>query len=376
MDGKFTFTWNDDVLMELLLWLPAISLVRFKLVCKHWLSIISSHHFCLLHTLRHHKPQPSFIFHPHTISPSQFFYFHPLSSERLVPYHFTVPIPNTKILSSCNGLLLLESDQPGKSCYIHNPTTKKSRCINLTVGGTHTDLLGLNLAFDPSKSPHYKIICIRKAAARQPAPRRQPYSRDGLSCQIEVYDSEIHTWKLSLESFTAYRETKFSFGVHWGNAIHWDNHPRAHMYFDISKNVIGSLPYAQIPWPPGGGGGACHCQLQESNGRLHHFIIVSDRGDKSIAVLELQEDYSQWQLKYHDKFGRLPGKTRTLCFVRGDEREVDTMVYHVPGKMVVYKFIDKSSKEVDLTNEAFYKYDSVLFEPQNIHLFGESLVPV
>lgn len=119
------------------------------------------------------------------------------------------------------------------------------------------------------------------------------------------------------------------------------------------------------------------CQLQESNGRLYHFIIVSQLGDKSVAVYELQDDYSRWLLKYHDGFGRRPGKFRILSFVRGDDGETSTLVTHVPGKIMAYRFLDKSCEElIDLRDEPFYREDPVQFDSRNVYLFGESLAPV
>ncbi|KAG8381627.1 hypothetical protein BUALT_Bualt06G0141200 [Buddleja alternifolia] len=141
---------------------------------------------------------------------------------------------------------------------------------------------------------------------------------------------------LSLISFH-----QFCYGVHWKNAIHWENYPSTHLYFDIDKHIIGKLPYAKVPWPE----------------------------DKSVAVLELQEDYSEWVLKYHDRIGRIPGASCLLGFITGDsEEEASTLVFHVPGKIRAYRFHDNSFNElVDLTNEPFYKEDAVQFEPRDTY---------
>lgn len=356
--------WNDDVVVEILLRLPAKSLTRFKSVCKHWFSLISNHHFCRLHTLRRPNPQPSLILRTHT---SHYFYFNPfLNHHKLMPYSLT--IPNSKILNSCNGLLLLVSGHP-EEYYVYNSTTKQSRKIGLTDGDEYTNVLGLTLAFDPSKSPHYQIVCVKAAGNFSSGHERH--------CRIEVYDSQTLKWRLCLEPFTAPTSANFSSGVHCNNAIHWESYPRAHLYYNISKNVIGNLPHAQVPWRSNGGGAASHCQLQESNGHLYHFIIVSHQGDKSIAVYELQEDYSQWFLKYHDEFGQLPGRFRVLSYKRGDGGETCTMVTHVPGKITAYRFLNKSSEElVDLTNQPFYLEQSVQFDSRDVFQFGETMAPV
>ncbi|XP_075504241.1 F-box protein At5g07610-like [Primulina tabacum] len=364
--------WDGDVWIEILLWLPAKSLIRCKSVCKLWLSLISNLHFSRLHALRHPKPQPSLLMH--TGRASQYlFYFHPILNRtaKLIPYH--IPLPNPKILSSCNGLLLLQCDDlPRKDYYIYNPTTRESRKILLTANDGFPTVMGINLAFDPSKSPHYKVVCIRAA--------RKSSSSGSRISEIEVYDSETRTWKLCIESFTAYIQVNFSRGVHWNNVIHWENFPSSHLYFDINKNVIGKLPHVQIPWPENperGGGAACRCQLQESNGRLQHFIIMSNMGDKSIAVLELEEDYSGWEVKFVDRFGPLPGRTRVLSYIRGDGEENCTLMYHIPGEIRGYNFVEKwQNMVVDFKNEAFYDENNVQFEPRDVHIFGETLAPL
>ncbi|XP_042059380.1 F-box protein At5g07610-like [Salvia splendens] len=360
------FLLNEDVVVVILLHLPAKSLIRFKLVCKHWLSIISAQQFCHLYSLRHPKPLPSLILRTHT---SHCFYFNPVSSShKLVPY--TVTVPNSRILNSCNGLMLLQSVHPDPVEYhVYNSTTKQSRTISLTDSEDFPKIMGLTLAFDPSKSPHYKIVCVR-AKMKAPSARER-------HCRIEVFNSQSLTWRVCLEQLTAPTGANFSTGVHCNNVIHWDNYPRAHLYYNINKNVVGNLPHAQVPWHGGGGGAASHCQLQESNGLLYHFIIVSHLGDTSIAVYELQEDYSQWLLKYHDEVGQLPGKSRILSYIKGEEGQSCTMLTHVPGKITLYSFLDKRSKEiVDLTNQPFYQEDSVQFDSTDVFHFGETLAPV
>ncbi|KAG8381631.1 hypothetical protein BUALT_Bualt06G0141700 [Buddleja alternifolia] len=191
---------------------------------------------------------------------------------------------------------------------------------------------------------------------------------------LEVYDSLSRTWKVCLEPFTAPVHVKFSCGVHWNNVIHWEYK----MYYDIEKNVIEYLPRPIIPWPEGWGSTASCCQLQESKGHLYFFIIISNSGEKSIAVFEMKGDYSGWVLKYNDRIGRAAGRPRILSFIMGDgEEETSTLVFHVPGKITAYRFREKSFTElVDLTNEPFYREDSVQFEPRDTYQFGESLAPV
>ncbi|KAL8484451.1 hypothetical protein ACS0TY_026942 [Phlomoides rotata] len=59
--------YNDNMLIEILLLVPAKSLTRFKLVCIHWLSLISTDQFYHLYALCHTKLKPSHSLHTQTL---------------------------------------------------------------------------------------------------------------------------------------------------------------------------------------------------------------------------------------------------------------------------------------------------------------------
>ncbi|KAL8551173.1 hypothetical protein ACS0TY_000306 [Phlomoides rotata] len=180
---------DDDSCIEILLRLPIESVTRFQIVCKRWLSLISSDHFRRLHALRHHKPPECLILPP---LKSSMFYFNLMTkSTKMIPFNINIP-NHPKICSSCNGLLLLRDIH---DCHVYNPITKQSRKISLqsTDSGKCTHVFRLHLVFDPSKSIHYKIICIRVPMPSPP---------DTQTYQMEVFDSESGTWNVGMEPFT------------------------------------------------------------------------------------------------------------------------------------------------------------------------------
>ncbi|PIN14174.1 hypothetical protein CDL12_13197 [Handroanthus impetiginosus] len=149
---------NDDLLIEILLFLPAKSLIKFQSVSKHWRSLILSQRFSRLHTLHHHRrhqPRPSFLLRSSITS--QFFVCQP-NVKKLVPFRFEYRY--LKILQSCNGLLLLEcknSPYGQKDYFVCNPTTRKYKKLVLSFGQL---VRGLCIVFDPAKSPYYKVFCF------------------------------------------------------------------------------------------------------------------------------------------------------------------------------------------------------------------------
>lgn len=119
-----------------------------------------------------------------------------------------------KIIHSCNGLLLFEmflgtGYKPNSIYIVSNVTTQKYKVLpkpsELSI---RTPILrGACLAFDPSKSPHYKVVV---------GSRYNPSLRDPWRVEIDLYNSESGNWKKILPPGTCYGR-----GVFLNGAIHW-----------------------------------------------------------------------------------------------------------------------------------------------------------
>lgn len=344
-----SFAIHGDVLAEILIHLPRQSLIRLKLVCKHWLSIISSDEF-----LRRRRRRRTLLVQTR---PSKLFKTHPFPESPILSPH-SFPFRNPKILSSCSGLLLLESDS---NYYVHNPTTNQSRRILLDYSENYPCIKSLALAFDPSKSARYTIALVR-AAVKSLEP--EPYhgwsrSDSNRSVRVEVYDSESRTWKIGSEPFTPSPERiSFSAGAHCNNIIYWNIDTRI-WYYDIGKGIISTLPFN-----PGK-----DSEIQESNGKI--YTIISHRGDETVELWELQEE-RDWLRKYKCRIGCVAPPS-----IRYDG-EMGNLVFHSSGKIMVYSIVDESLKEVvDLRDQPFYHEDDEIylrFAP--IFLFHETLALV
>ncbi|KAH6766845.1 hypothetical protein C2S52_017828 [Perilla frutescens var. hirtella] len=354
-DSACKFTWiNDLVLTEILVCLPAKSLMRFMSVCKKWRSIISSDQFRRLHTLRHPKPPLSLLL---TTSTSDLFYFHPYLKQ-LTPYNFST-VWSPIIVNSCNGLLLLRSNH---DYYVYNPTTKQSRKLKLTHNGRYPRVVGLNLAFDPSKSPHYKIICLRT---------RKNYGISRHVYQIEVYTSESRAWELRLEAFTISSPVFSTLGMHCNNFIYWPG-IGVLPYFDIAKNVIKYLSCPKVPRPKHEAYVSWTPHLQELNGHLHYYVEASDGECETVQLWEMQgeNDDPRWLFKYHDRISPTPSSSphRVAFPLR--------IVTRGSGKMRICRFLDTSCKEVGLRSQPFDHQDVLELHSGDVHQFAECLALV
>jgi hypothetical protein len=196
---------NEDLIRQIFILLPVKLLIRFKVVSKHWSSLISDSQFARERTKRLNP----------NITPSGLFFYNFLSKSKEIEYvsldesHSRVRVPSLsfleivasgaqiRILQSCNGLLLcrftLETD---KYC-VCNPTTRNHKiipqyCLKLgeTVGG-------VALVFDPWVSPYYKVVCV--------------FGNLDHGSRLEIYSSETDKWS-SITSCSG--KSCFDFGIY------------------------------------------------------------------------------------------------------------------------------------------------------------------
>ncbi|MCL7042531.1 hypothetical protein MKW94_027489 [Papaver nudicaule] len=153
MGGDFVLP--EDLLIEILLWLPVVSLLRFKTVCKSWRATIESSDFIHRHATFENSSDnlgnfifqsrhgPFFFnFKPHffSLSPSsrgerQWVYKHigvpphlaqaevEAEAEEMSPEELPFKV---KMVGSCHGIICLHEVQP-RSIVLWNPATKKFR---------------------------------------------------------------------------------------------------------------------------------------------------------------------------------------------------------------------------------------------------------
>lgn len=281
----------QDLMVEILLRLPIKSLIRFKVVSKKWHSLITNPKFCYL---RNPDPNPAIgLFLPCSgFRADGSFEFVPFSNQksRNSPFdklNFTKDPSGIKILQSCNGLLLCCSSRARKhnrKYYVYNPTTKKFSTLPKFEPGTgiRNRIRGMSLAFDPTKSPHYKVVCVRGFETDSGEYRYQ----------IESYSSNTGPWRVCSEPFTAV--AKFEDGVYSNGAIHWINAGIGHcLYFDIENQALETMQMPSIPhdldWRD-------IFYFGESRGHLYYIDISGSKIE--FDVYEMKRDHSEWFVKY------------------------------------------------------------------------------
>ncbi|KAM4087945.1 hypothetical protein ACB094_07G034000 [Castanea mollissima] len=389
---------NEDLVTQILIRVPVKPLLRFKCVSKHWLSLISSSHFY------HHHNQNQKQNHPTSLSavilrrnPSlfQFVPLKPTKTTTTTPpftsLHFINQNSpsNIKILHSCYGLFLCRSvqeknnilNQNNRHCYyVCNFTTKQSTTlpsINSFSPNEPISIFGLTLAFEPSKSPHYQVVCVRSTKVSM------------YYYQIEVYSSKTRTWRTSGPPFVAPFDIVFDNGVFCNGAVHWISPSGSALYYDIERERVEKMPRLVESW-----GKRRSRYFGESNGHLHLVDICGVRTTK-FKVFEMERDYSKWFVKYEVDLDQIvatfPEMVRDyldpcdsfyyafviVFVVRNENEDESSLLLHIPGKIISYNFRDKTFKKVcDLTPIRNETKSSLQFGWLDAYQFVETLACV
>ncbi|KAG8372334.1 hypothetical protein BUALT_Bualt12G0055300 [Buddleja alternifolia] len=137
---------------------------------------------------------------------------------------------------------------------------------------------GLCLAFDPMKSPHYKVICF--VSKREE--RLTPFA-------IDVYESETHKWKhLGQHDIDIMYYWQIHDGVYWNGRMYFIRPGGRNSFcFDVEK-----LPNYVVQWidkPPRvcSRNATIKNYAMESNGHLHSMTTSLRPDTKCLSIFEL-----------------------------------------------------------------------------------------
>ncbi|GKV33877.1 hypothetical protein SLEP1_g42323 [Rubroshorea leprosula] len=343
-----TIGGHDDMLIQILVHVPVRSLLRFKCVSKHWYSIISSSYFS--RRLNQIPAYPSALILPltsHLGSPE--FHFLPLDGKpSRGPFrslNFVDDPAGIMILQSCNGLLLCRSNYlVGERCYyVYNPTTNQYTVLPRATSA-FSAVFGIHLAFDPSKSVHYRVVLVRSSDS---GPQ---------SYQLEIYSSDTCRWRLFGEPFDS--DVKPYNGVFCHGAIHWMSGRGRFLCFDLDQERFRHMPALEIPedWD-----GQIQCRFFGAS-QNHLQLILGDSSyhSRELDVYEMERDYSRWFIKYRidlnnviSAFPEMIGSSfdpldmdycafQILAVIHTENEEGSFAVLHIPGKAISYVFKDQA----------------------------------
>ncbi|KAF5952409.1 hypothetical protein HYC85_010353 [Camellia sinensis] len=372
---------NSDLLTEILIRVPAKSLIRFKSVSKQWLSLISDSQFASDHARRnHHSPVSALYFYSNRWSLDE----QPQSvsiagHQTLLPTlsfldGVVVSSCTTTIERSCNGLILCSNGFRKPPYIVCNLTTRKFSLlpdIGPTSSESYRKNAGAFLAFDPSKSPHYKVILFSSS-----------YVNNGRWVEIEIYSSQTSSWKHI--SVPDPRGVPFMFSVFWNGAIHCITYANVHVRFEVEEEKFIQTPMPRNPKI------ISPDKIRYFGGCGGDLLLIQTPQPCAMgfSVLQMHRDYCGWIVKYRvnlrpilSVFPKTERKTivtcsefNVLCVVKEANEKDFTLVLAIRGKVISYNVKSNILKELyDLSTD-----DLDDWRPSwcNTYQFIESLSPV
>ncbi|CAN4116496.1 unnamed protein product [Withania somnifera] len=373
--------YNEGLLTQIFLHLPAKSLIRCKCVSKQWHFIITSPHFTRLRTPQFNSARGLFL-HCSSFVINPFHQFVPFGLENPIsaPVHelsFIDDPTRIRILQSCNGLLLcccFGALEPNKNYYVYNPTTQQFVTLPRPGGEKQITkvVLGMELAFHPWKSPHYKVICTRRSELDPD----EHY-------QIEIYSSETKKWRVSGPPFPAHYNIGFAYtGVYWNSVIYWACGDKA-LGFNVEQERLEKFPMPCIRR----GQGEEESRVSyygESCGYLHLIQVYSRQKLTFYNIYEMKSDGTEWFLKYQvnveDVVNAFPHMVRhyleptdwhylamvVLCVIRGEKEEDAFMILHIPRMVIRFNLRDYTFyKLCEFGNTSTHQDDNNKFEEED-----------
>ncbi|GJZ96275.1 cytosolic glyceraldehyde-3-phosphate dehydrogenase [Tanacetum coccineum] len=274
---------NDDLLMEILLRLPFISLHLFKAVSKRWFSLITFPNLTLTRSkIPSTDPSLGLLivrdYSCQTVKYDFVSYDIRIPSKRSTVFTLGSEAPpgSVEIMQSYNGLFLCRI-KPHNSYayeyYVYNPTTKLFKMLPI-----ESRIRSVKMAIDPTKSPYYKVIHVGPSS-------------------IETYCSETGNLSVCGDRFQGHYFTGFENGIYWNDAIHWLEFSYGRPYHCKLKIVNEHQVLTMQDFVTFDGKLHFQSELFEYRGSL--LLLCIDKFDsQDLTIFELKYGYSEWSVKY------------------------------------------------------------------------------
>ncbi|KAL6585188.1 hypothetical protein OROMI_004477 [Orobanche minor] len=373
---------DKDLLTLILLRVPVVrKLISFASVSKLWHSIITVPRFSLLRSSNGNGNLPlrtsGLFFQINFIKTGvpNYISYVPLDNDNInsttsspfreLPFALAQDprISRIRIVHSSGGLLLCSSCpyvvfEPEFRYYVYNPTTNQLLALPKNNNSDHC--FAAVLAFDPSKSSHYRVFLW---ARLKPAPDTFFSMK-----QFYIYSSETGTWRPSGQPFYyPHAERYLNNIVYCNGCIHWIHESESvpgtadtdvgkiiH-YFNLDEERLETMPR-----PPIGLRSTKPMTFYMGVSQNHLHVVEVYASDNILNVYEMESNHSGWFIKYEvDLFPisqvfpemiMTPDKVYILSLVRRENVEEDSfLVLHIPGKprkAIHYNLVDRCFKGI------------------------------
>ncbi|GJW55488.1 hypothetical protein Tco_0099573 [Tanacetum coccineum] len=151
--------------------------------------------------------------------------------------------------------------------YVYNPSIKQYKKISYADcsldNSPYYSSAGLRIAFDPTKSPHYKLVDAGHTF----------YDID-----IQIYSSETSKWSLCRDHFNYFSFDHFDSAIYWNDGLHWlETKNRQLMHYSLNIEDPDHPNITTIPIP-------------------QRSIVLGEREQDSFLVIKLSGKVVQYNL--------------------------------------------------------------------------------
>ncbi|KAL3624753.1 hypothetical protein CASFOL_031421 [Castilleja foliolosa] len=241
-----------DICREILILLPAKSLIRLRAVCKDWCSVIDDPLFVKAHTdkqlssktiiIRNSSDHPLYSFDLDDLN-----FANGLQKITASPLDYTpsgLSLLKAFPVSMCNGLILVR----GKSWEIWNPLTHERLKLPRIKCNPNPEKEGIGLGYDYT-SDDYKVVVIHRHRLH-----RRSHGRENIACHTHVYSLKSDSWRnvgsCPFYDFSVWFRGPHGPGVYLHGALHWTVFREPYRMNMIIAFDLGSEKYRQMPLPP------------------------------------------------------------------------------------------------------------------------------
>ncbi|XP_029128869.1 F-box/kelch-repeat protein At3g06240 [Cajanus cajan] len=233
-----------ELIIEILLRLPVKSLIRFKCMCKSWISLISDPYFALSHfELTTQHTERLVVLVPRTrqfLSIDFNASLHDDFSFSALKLEFLPPKPcETQIRGSCRGFVLLDCCQ---SLWVWNPSTGDHKQVSRSpiASSVMFFIFLYGFGYDPSTDDYLVVqaSCNIYGVIR-----------------VEIFSIRTNAWKemegVHLSKMNNWNDRRNGFLLDGANAIHWLTY-RYHVsiHFILAFDLI-ERNFSEVPLPVG-----------------------------------------------------------------------------------------------------------------------------
>ncbi|KAF6145089.1 hypothetical protein GIB67_013440 [Kingdonia uniflora] len=305
----------EDIEIEILSWVPAKTLARFRCVCKPWCQLTLNPTFVHLNINRYSKTNPRLLISE--TSEKQLIYSldskaRDAKPKRLnLPFFIKIPRHHVEVNGSCNGVVCLSK---WEDCYLWNPITNEHVKLPYTpfvISSRFSPRTVFGFGYN-SRTKEYKVVRFEFSSHQFGA---------------KVYTLGRDSWKILVrQSNSLYEVSSYNGVVQLNGAIHWMGAYHYHPYpypipeldYEINLIISFNLESEELQEIP------CPSSLEFEN---NYFSMCVLEGCLSMFYDDYGDHVEMWVMK---DYGVMESWTK-LFSIEVPPRSKYTTVLYIPN---------------------------------------------